>query len=361
MSFNILDIQQVCIEKNSYLDLDVESLIKPLGGFKNFIEKGERVLLKTNLLNASEPNKQVVTNPAVIRAIAKAVIKLGGIPYIGDSPSGQFNKRRLEKVYKKADLIKLSNELGIELNYDTTFKKIDINEGKKLKKSLICSFVLDADKIIAIPKLKTHSFMIMTLATKIMFGAVPGLTKVRYHSTFFRRKAFSDMLLDINSIVKPNLIIMDGITAMQGDGPAGGTPIDLGILLASEDAVSMDLTVCKALKIEPLGVPILKQAKIRGLWPSEINYPILSPKDVEYDNFILPSTAGYLLTGKKTPSRSPVPTDQCTACGDCVKICPKNAIKIVDNKAKIDYSKCIKCYCCHEVCNYNAIKLEIIK
>ena len=153
---------------------------------------------------------------------------------IGDSPSGQFTKRRLEKTYQKSGLITVANELGIELNYDTNVTKVDIPNAKKLKKTPICNFILDAEKIIAVPKIKTHSYMIMTLATKIMYGAVPGLTKAKYHSLFFRRAAFADMLLDVLSVRKPDLIVMDGITGMQGDGPSGGTPVELGVLLASD-------------------------------------------------------------------------------------------------------------------------------
>jgi len=349
----------VSIQKSTYENINIESLLAPIGGLKNYINQNEKVLLKTNLLNASEPSKHIVTNPAVVTAVAKAVLKAGGIPYIGDSPSGQFTKRRLEKAYKNSGLKKISVELGIELNYDTSYKKIDIPNGKKLKKTTICNFVLNADKIIAIPKIKTHALMMMTLATKIMYGAIPGLTKVKYHSKFIRRKAFAEMLLDIFSVTTPDLIIMDGIIGMQGDGPAGGDPVDLGIILASSNAFAMDLTICKILDIEPVGIPVLKQAKIRNLWPSKINYPLLSPNDVKYKGFKLPSTASHLLTGEKKPSKNPVPTEKCVACGQCQNICPKNAITI-DKIAKIDYSKCIKCYCCHEVCEYNAINLEAV-
>ncbi|RLI49642.1 MAG: hypothetical protein DRP09_20520 [Candidatus Thorarchaeota archaeon] len=132
-------------------------------------------------------------------------------------------------------------------------------------------------------------------------------------------------------------------------------------MLASVDSVAIDLAVCKMLNIEPTGIPTLKQAKIRNLWPEKTKYPLLSPDDVRYDGFILPSTAGYLLTGKKQPKKIPVILDNCKACGQCVEICPKNTIRMIDNKASIDYSKCIKCYCCHEVCTYDAIKIENLK
>jgi uncharacterized protein (DUF362 family) len=168
------NIQKVSIQKNNYTDIDLKSLLNPLGGIKKYINRGERVLLKTNLLSPSEPEKAVVTNPAVVHAVAQAILKVGGIPFIGDSPSGQFTRRRLEKAYAKSGLKDVANTLGIELNYDTGVKKITIPQGKKLKRTSVCAFVLDADKIIALPKIKTHSAMIMTLATKIMYGAIPG-------------------------------------------------------------------------------------------------------------------------------------------------------------------------------------------
>ncbi|WP_455393027.1 DUF362 domain-containing protein [[Eubacterium] cellulosolvens] len=354
-------VSTVTIQKSTYSNLDIEKLLAPFGGMKAFVNPGERVLLKVNLLAASTPDQAVVTHPTVVRAVAQEVLKVRGTPYIGDSPSREFSRNRLEKVYERAGLIALANELGIELNYDTSLKKVPIPMGKKLKKSPLGNFVLNADKIIALPKLKTHSLMMMTLATKIMYGAVPGLTKARYHSRFFRRRSFADMLIDLLTVVPPHLVIMDGVLAMQGDGPFSGMPFNLNLILASRDSVAMDLAVCEILGIEPVGVPTLKQAKLRGLWPAKINYPLLTPNNVKYSGFILPSTAGYLLTGIKRPSKSPRPNNKCTGCAECERICPKYAVKLVNDKAKIDYSLCIKCYCCHEVCPEHAIDLKVLR
>jgi uncharacterized protein (DUF362 family) len=350
----------ICIEKSTYQTINLEKLLAPLGSLKKYIKKDEQVLLKVNLLNASIPSKAVVTNPLFVKKIAEAVLKVDGVPIIGDSPSGQFTKRRLKRVYEKAGLIEVSQELGIELNFDTSTKKINIPNGKRLKKAPICNFILEADKIISLPKIKTHSYQIITLAIKNMFGAVPGLTKAKYHSTNIRRTSFADMLLDIQPVAKPDLIIMDGIIGMQGQGPASGDPVNLGVILATENAVAMYIAVCKMLGIEPVGIPVLKRAKVRGLWPKKIKYPLLTPDEVKYTNFILPNTADYLLTGKKSPQQSPKVTEKCTSCGLCIEICPKNAIKIASKGAQIDYSNCIKCYCCHEVCPEEAIELEII-
>ena len=135
MSISDNNIARVSIEKTTYEKFDCKSLIKPLGGITKYISKGEKVLLKTNLLNASEPDRSIVTNPIFIKKIALEILNNNAIPYIGDSPSGPFTKRRLEKVYLKSGLIKLSNEIGIDLNYNTKSQKILIPKGKRLKKA----------------------------------------------------------------------------------------------------------------------------------------------------------------------------------------------------------------------------------
>lgn len=352
------DISLVSIQKSTYDDINIHSLLQPLGGMKHYIQKGDHVLLKTNLLTPSDPKKAIVTHPMVIKALAKAALDIGATPFIGDSPIGPFTKRRLEKAYQKSGLDAVAKELGIELNYETDITKIGIPQAKRLKKTVFCDFVLNADKIIAVPKIKTHSFMIMTLATKIMYGAVPGLTKAKYHSLFFKRPAFADMLLDVLSVRTPDLVIMDGVLGMQGDGPSGGTPVDLGLLLASDDSIAMDLAVCDFLGIEPMLIPTLRQAKIRRLWPAQLQYPVLTPGDVRYNGFRLPSSARSLTSSSRNHHQRPIPTEKCTACGECVEICPKQAIQLRNHRATVDYTKCIACYCCHEVCAFEAIQLE---
>jgi uncharacterized protein (DUF362 family) len=255
----------------------------------------------------------------------------------------------------------LAREENIHLSFDTRIRKIDIPDGKRLQRSPICDYALNCDKIIALPKLKTHSFQYMTLACKIMYGAVPGFTKAKYHAQFPSRVSFADMMLDILSIVKPQLYILDGIWAMQGQGPGSGDPVKLNLVLASTDSVAMDIAVCRILGIEPVGIPALKRAKVRGLWPEKIEYPIQNPGEVAYQGFRLPNTADHLLTGKKPPRKSPVVSDKCTACGDCERICPKEAVTVKGQKADVTYSKCSRCFCCHEVCPEDAILLRSVK
>ena len=351
----------VSIVKAAYSDLEIATLLAPLGGMEQFVKKNEKVLLKVNLLSAKAPEKAVTTHPAFVRAVARAVKNAGGKPFIGDSPAGTFSKRSLAKAYRRSGLENLAAEEDIPLNFNTGVRKLDFPKGKRLQRSPIGEYVLNADKVLALPKLKTHSFQYLTLACKIMYGAVPGLTKAKYHAQFPRKVSFADMMLDILTIVKPQLYIMDGILAMQGQGPGSGDPINLDLVLASTDHVAMDIAVCKILGIEPVGIPALKMAKIRGLWPERIDYPIHGPGEVAYKGFRLPNTADHLLTGKKPPRKSPVITDSCTACGECESICPKDAVNVNGRMAEVTYSKCIRCFCCHEVCPEDAIVLRSVK
>ncbi len=352
---------RVSIIKATYSNIDLNSLLAPFEGMERYIKADEKVLLKPNMLSAKSPEKAVNTHPALIREAARAVKSAGGSPYLGDSPSGTFSQRALNKTYIRSGFQKLAAQEAIPLNFDTGSKKVDLPDGLRLHQAPICNFALNAQKIVALPKLKTHSLQYLTLACKIMYGCVPGLTKAKYHAQFPRKASFADMMLDVLSVVKPHLIIMDAIIAMQGQGPGSGDPVTLGLVLAATDCVAMDIAVCQIIGVEPVAIPVLKRAKVRGLWPHDIEYPLLNPRDVAYRGFRLPNTADHLLTGSKTSTKSPVVTDKCIGCGDCENICPKEAIKVENELAIVTYSLCIRCYCCHEVCPEDAIVLRSLK
>jgi len=354
-------VSEVAIARFEYGNIDIDHLLAPLGGKTSFVSRGERVCLKINLLSASDPSRAVTTHPSVVSAVAKAVLDAGGEPFIGDSPAGRFNRKALRNAYDLSGMTAVADDLGIDLNFDTGWTRVAVPGGRRLKRVKVCDFALKADRVIALPKLKTHSYQVMTLATKIMYGIVPGVEKARYHAVHPRRPAFADMLLDLLLVRLPDLFIMDGIVGMEGNGPGSGNPVDTGVLMVSTDAVAMDIAVCRMLGIEPVGVPTLKRAKLRGMWPGTIDHPLLSTEDVRYEGFALPLTAGRLATGKRMARRSPVITEKCTACGKCEEICPKDAITIPGDRAVIDYENCIRCFCCHEVCPDRAIRLGVLK
>jgi len=216
--------------------------------------KGDKVLLKPNCIVPRPAAQASQTHPAVILAVAKAVKELGAKPFVGDSPawgdiSGCIRALELEKPLKKLDV---------------PIRQLDKPVNKKIAGSNlgISSVALEADKIINLPKFKSHQQLFATFAIKNMFGCVAGKRKVYWH---FAKGGSPDdfcrMLAGIYKLLSPIVTIIDGVTAMEGNGPVNGTPRDLGILIGSSDPVACERVCCELVKFNPEDLPILTTAK----------------------------------------------------------------------------------------------------
>ena len=352
----------------------VEESVNLLGGIGQFISPGDKVFLKVNLLMPKAPDDAVTTHPAVVKAVIQILEAAGAKVVVGDSPAMGFTKQRLEKCYKKSQMYEAVEGTGAELNWNLGTVRVSYPEGKLIKNFEIIEAAAKADKIVSLPKLKTHSFTTFTGAIKIHYGLIPGFVKAGYHAKLPDPMDFSEMLLDLALWAKPALIIMDGVIGMDGAGPSGGKPNRAGAIMAGTDAVAMDVVATTLVKMSPMSVPAISNAVKRGITTGKAT-------DVEIvgaclDQFAsvkfeAPKAArkvripGFVLNAvSKRWTKRPVPNPaKCIACGECAKMCPKKCIKIeAKGKAKpiavMDYKKCIRCYCCHEVCPEKAIDLK---
>jgi len=334
------------------------------------IKPGQKVVLKANLLQAQLPEKAVTTHPAIVTAVARWVREVGATPIIADSPGGRFNVRKLRHVYDVTGMTVAAQEGDAILNYNVGAVRISCPEGRVTKMLDAMRAVVEADAVISLPKLKTHDLTQFTGATKNLFGTVPGVTKARYHARFPTVDRFSAMLIDILSYYKPVLTIMDAVVGMEGDGPSGGNPRHIGLLLTSTDGVALDVVATTIVGMAPLSVPPIAAAVRRGLTTARIEdiEVIGSSLDaVRVVGFKRPRTGGRYV--RMIPSSvpgwiteqllaSPQAGPRCTACGICVENCPVEAIAIVDGRARMDLERCIRCYCCHELCPENAVELH---
>jgi len=347
----------------------VRRSVELLGGIERYVRPGQRVLLKPNLLRATTPEETVCTHPSVVKAVVRLVQEAGGHPVIGDSPGGPFRAAWLRPVYNRSGMTQVAEETGAELNWDFGQTRLSHPEGHRIKALEVGTFVTAAAVVISLPKLKTHGLMQLTGATKNLFGVIPGTTKLGYHTTFPEPEQFGDMLIDILTLIRPALSLMDGIVGMDGQGPSAGDLFSVGALLASTDGVALDLATAALVGMDVHSIYPLRAAVERGLTTGQVTDLSIvgdSLSDLCVRGFRAPdthvSTRGMNPFLNRLVKRSfiaaPSSNGRCIGCGICVGSCPVDAITLVAEHAHMDLSTCIRCYCCHEMCPERAIDLR---
>ncbi len=354
------------------VDAAVHRGLELLGGAGRFASAGEKLLLKPNILVGASSENAISPHPQVFAAVARAFRETGaGLSY-GDSP-GVGNPLANAK---RAGLAAVAEEMGIPFADFTTARSMPFPEGHLINKFEIAEGVAASDGLISVCKFKTHALTRITGAIKNQFGCIPGVRKAEYHSVMPNADLFSQMLVDLNLLLKPRLYIMDGIIAMEGNGPRSGTPRPMQVLLFSTDPVALDATVCRMIDLDPKMVLPLVHGEAFGLG---------SERDIEYlgdplEGFIQPdfdvnrslepttTDKSFLSTGLMRRFVSPRPVIDptlCTRCGQCVDICPVKPKALAwGSNARIDtpiynYNRCIRCYCCQETCPSKAISVKL--
>jgi uncharacterized protein (DUF362 family)/Pyruvate/2-oxoacid:ferredoxin oxidoreductase delta subunit len=340
----------------------VIKLLEPIGGIGTFISSGDRVLLKPNMLAAKEPDMAVTTHPSLVRVVAELARDAGGIVLIGDSPGiGGFLR-----VAEKCGIYEAARESGAAL--------VEFNEGVELQgigtfRSIrLARAYFEADKIINLPKLKTHEMMTMTCAVKNLFGAVIGAEKAGWHlKAGSSRELFARLLLEIYLLKKPALNIVDAVNAMEGNGPGNGDPIKLGLLIAGANPVAVDVIAGRLAGIPAGLLHIEREAVSMGLPGALFNDIVLCGTPIETipeTSFRLPTgldvqfgLPAFLANALKSHLTSYPAADRktCVLCGVCRDACPPSAITMQNSAPSVDNARCIRCWCCRELCPHGAM------
>lgn len=326
--------------------------------------RGKKVLIKPNVLRASEAKEGIVTHPKVLRAVVEKVETMRPASIVvGDNP-GLFNYGANEECFKKTGLMEAAK--GYYQNIGNDSQKIAFNEAY-MSTVIISQAVLDSDIIISLPKFKTHGLTVVTGAIKNSYGFLPGAQKAMLHKAAGSPVRFQEVVVDVFRLRVPDLFIVDAVVGMEGNGPASTDLRNIGLILASDNAVAMDAVIATMMGCEPGRLRFLQKAKEAGLGDSDLKTIEIIGELKRLSDFKLPPLGGegiiqnetiQAIIQSRTLLRPQADPALCTACGTCVDQCPESALSMHDNLPLVDADKCIACFCCQEICPQQAIALR---
>ncbi len=336
---------------------------------------GKRILVKPNLLKAAAPEEAVTTHPEFVASVLRFLWGRGAASIqVGDSPGHQNGRA----VGKTSGILQAALDGGADWVDFVPGESRPAPEARLVKSFKLASALDDCDLVVNLPKLKTHRLATYTGAIKNLFGLLPGLAKSSMHLRFSDKIQFGTMLVDLGLSIKNSFHFLDGIVAMQGEGPGNGEPFPLGLVFASRDAAALDWVAASTIGYDPKKIPYLAEAIRRGGHDPD------APK-IDTGSYLVDKkrTKGFKLlpyTAQANASLSEIPhyleplamrflaerpifdKERCIGCSACIRICPAEALelgRLKDGKYQvlIDDRACITCYCCHEVCPVGAIAI----
>ena len=344
------------------------------------LPRGGRILLKPNCLSCHDgPDRPVNTRAEVVEAVGRYLIENHQARLVIADSGGLGSYGRSRKAYEIMGLDRVAQELGAELvNLERTgLMEIHSPRGAVLKTFQATALLDEVAAVVNLPKMKTHLLTGMTGAIKNNLGLLPGSLKRAVHVTAPSGEAMSSALVDIYSGISAKVgfsfHLMDAVTAMEGHGPAQGSPKQTGVLLASPDGVALDTAASRIMGFNPNNVATTRLAHEAGLGrmaPGEVRLPGAEEALAEVGKFRLPFTGVQRLAARILPRRfsgwaldflkeaRPRPVKgACQRCGLCVEVCPVGALTLERAGPVVSKKLCIECYCCLEHCPAEGLRL----
>ena len=325
---------------------------------------GKKVLIKPNVLRASDSDEGIATHPSVLAAVVDKVQSLAPAALVvGDNP-GLFSYGANEAAFRQTGLMDAARGCYRNIGLDAVAAPFhtDFMETVRISRA-----VVEADIIISLPKFKTHGLTVMTGAIKNSYGILPGAQKARLHKIAGTPARFHELIVEVFKLRVPDLFIVDAVVGMEGNGPASPDLRQIGCILAADNAVALDAVIATMMGLDPGRLRFLQCAADAGLG-SWLMADILVDGELKaIEDFKVPPLGGEailsnpaiqeLLESKTRLMPRPDP-DDCTGCGTCVDQCPAQALSMMDNLPQVDMASCVTCFCCQEICPEKAMVLQ---
>lgn len=326
--------------------------------------RDKKILIKPNVLRASEAKEGVVTHPAVLRAVVEKVETLKPASLIvGDNP-GLFGYGDNEECFRTTGLMEAAGSYYRNIGNESVKK--DFNP-EFMPAVSVSTAVMEADVVISLPKFKTHGLTVITGAIKNSYGLLPGAQKAKLHKAAGNADRFHELIVDVFKIRVPDLFIVDAVVGMEGNGPASPDLREIGLILASNNGVAVDAVIATMMGCDPARLRFLQKAKAAGLGDYELSKIDIVGELKLLPDFKLPPLSGEANIGNphiqqliqsKTVLQPRVDEKLCTSCETCVDVCAVSALSMSGEFPRVDADTCISCFCCQEMCPTRAITLK---
>ena len=217
------------------------------------------VLIKVNFITVKTWDTGATTDPIVVEAIIERLKNLNVKIYVVESDATMTSA---DKAFEATGMREMAERNGVEclnLRHVKDRVKIEVPHGETLNSMTVPRIVTES-AIVSAAKLKTHMSTKVTLGMKNMFGLLPDKLKGKYHL-----KGISKVIVDINTVLKSSLTVIDGFVGMEGRGPSDGTPVKMDLIIAGKDPVATDATASRIMGFDPHEISHIRKAYEKGL------------------------------------------------------------------------------------------------
>jgi len=227
--------------------------------YRGALEGWDRVLIKVNFITTKTWNTGATTDPLVVEAIIHRLRELPVEVYVVESDATMTNANRAFEATGMREMCERNGVGWINLRHVKEKVTIPVPDGETLRRIKVPRIVTES-AVISAAKLKTHSETGVTLGMKNMFGLLPDKFKARYHA-----RGIGKVVVDINTVLRPALTVIDGFVAMEGRGPVHGTPVQMGLIIAGKDPVATDSVASRIMGFDPHTIGYIRRAHEKGL------------------------------------------------------------------------------------------------